>query len=313
MQIKLPIVESRFMVYLQIVGRKIYKYDSIHNIREQEFKRISKFRPLPELTVSSIPTLDVEEKERVDLSNVGDIESSRETLVETLNKGEALVVEREPEIREINEPFEGSITSEVNEDDKKYQTTEINVLEVPKNAEYEELDLNVNYEKLDNLVNVDDGLVDEVFEDLDLDDSKVEVDPLQIFLDSVEPCRLKLDLKDIYFGYLGVVVPKEVKSTEVIDNSKFKGVVESSKVASVIETVGVDDIPAPRSTVAPVVDTTVDRLVRRDGEDIVMYARRLVRVSEVEVLRYFSPRELEIALERGNLLRKRGVIIFAHA
>ena len=313
MQIKLPIVESRFMVYLQIVGRKIYKYDSIDNIREQEFKRISKFRPLPELTVSSIPTLDVEEKERVDLSNVGDIESSRETLVETLNKGKALVVEKEPEIRETNEPVKGSITSEVNEDDKKYLTTEINVLEVPKNAEYEELDLNINYEKLDNLVNVDDGLVDEVFEDLDLDDSKVEVYPLQIFLDSVEPCRLKLDLKDIYFGYLGVVAPKEVKRTEVIDNSKFKGVVESSKVASIVETVGVDDISAPRSIVAPVVDTTVDRLVRRDGEDIVMYARRLVRVSEVEVLRYFSPRELEIALERGNLLRKRGVIIFAHA
>ena len=110
-----------------------------------------------------------------------------------------------------------------------------------------------------------------------------------------------------------IVAPKEVKRTEVIEDSKFKGVVESSKVASVVETVGVDDISAPRSTVAPIVDTTVDRLVRRDGEDIVMYARRLVRVSEVEVLRYFSPRELEIALERGNLLRKRGVIIFAHA
>lgn len=313
MQIKLPIVESRFMVYLQIVGRKIYKYDSIENIREQEFKRISKFRPLPELTVSSIPTLDVEEKERVDLSNVGDVESSRETLVQTLNKGESLVDERQLEISEPSEPFKGSLTREVYENDKKYSTTKINVLEVPKNAEYEELDLNVNYEKLDNLVNVDEGLVDEVFEDLDLDDSKVEVDPLQVFLDSVEPCRLKLDLKDIYFGYLGVVAPKEVKRTEVIEDSKFKGVVESSKVASVVETVGVDDISAPRSTVAPVVDTTVDRLVRRDGEDIVMYARRLVRVSEVEVLRYFSPRELEIALERGNLLRKRGVIIFAHA
>ena len=301
------------MVYLQIVGRKIYKYDSIDNIREQEFKRISKFRPLPELTVSSIPTLDVEEKERVDLSNVGDIESSRETLVQTLNKGETLVDKEQLEISEPSEPFKGSLMREVYEDDKKYSTTEINVLEVPKNAEYEELDLNVNYEKLDNLVNVGDGLVDEVFEDLDLDDSKVEADPLQVFLDSVEPCRLKLDLKDIYFGYLGVVAHKEVKRTEVIEDSKFKGVVESSKVASVVETVGVDDIPAPRSTVAPVVDTTVDRLVRRDGEDIVMYARRLVRVSEVEVLRYFSPRELEIALERGNLLRKRGVIIFAHA
>ena len=313
MQIKLPIVESRFMVYLQIVGRKIYKYDSIDNIREQEFKRISKFRPLPELTVSSIPTLDVEEKERVDLSNVGDVESSRETLVQTLNKGETLVDKEQLEISEPSEPFKGSLTREVYEDDKKYSTTEINVLEVPKNAEYEELDLNVNYEKLDNLVNVDDGLVDEVFEDLDLEDSKVKVDPLQVFLDSVEPCRLKLDLKDIYFGYLGVVAPKEVKRTEVIEDSKFKGVVESSTVASIVETVGVDAISAPRSTVAPVVDTTVDRLVRRDGEDIVMYARRLVRVSEVEVLRYFSPRELEIALERGNLLRKRGVIIFAHA
>ena len=301
------------MVYLQIVGRKIYKYDGLENIREQEFKRISKFRPLPELTVSSIPTLDVEEKERVDLSNIGDVESSRETLVQTLNKGETLVDKEQLEISEPNEPFKGSLTREVYEDDKKYSTTEINVLGVPENAEYEELDLNVNYEKLDNLVNVGDGLVDEVFEDLDLDDSKVEADPLQVFLDSVEPCRLKLDLKDIYFGYLGVVAPKEVKRTEVIEDSKFKGVVESSKVASVVETVGVDDISAPRSTVAPVVDTTVDRLVRRDGEDIVMYARRLVRVSEVEVLRYFSPRELEIALERGNLLRKRGVIIFAHA
>lgn len=313
MQIKLPIVESRFMVYLQIVGRKIYKYDSLENIREQEFKRISKFRPLPELTVSSIPTLDVEEKERVDLSNVGDIESSRETLVETLNKGEALVVEREPEIREMNEPFKGSITSEVNEDDKKYPDYERNVLEIPKNVKYEELDLNKDYRNSDKIIEVENSFTGDVFEDLALEEPTTVEDSLQVFLDSVEPCRLKLDLKDIYFGYLGVVAPKEVKRTEVIDNSKFKGVVESSKVASVIEMGGVDDISAPRSTVAPVVDTTVDRLVRRDGEDIVMYARRLVRVSEVEVLRYFSPRELEIALERGNLLRKRGVIIFAHA
>lgn len=312
MQIKLPIVESRFMVYLQIVGRKIYKYDSIDNIREQEFKRISKFRPLPELTVSSIPTLDVEEKERVDLSNVGDIESSRETLVETLNKGEALVVEREPEIREVSEPFKGSTTSEVNEDDKKYSTTEANVLEVPKNAEYEELDLNVNYEKLDNLVNVDDGLVDEVFEDLDLDDSKVEADPLQVFLDSVEPCRLKLDLKDIYFGYLGLISPKEVTKVEVPKDGFTPKVVDTTKVDKPIVDMGTEK-ENQHGVKTAIVGSTVDKFVRRDGEDIVMYARRLVRVSEVEVLRYFSPRELEIALERGNLLRKRGVIIFAHA
>ena len=312
MQIKLPIVESRFMVYLQIVGRKIYKYDSIHNIREQEFKRISKFRPLPELTVSSIPTLDVEEKERVDLSNVGDIESSRETLVETLNKGETLVDKEQLEISEPSEPFKGSLTREVYEDDKKYSTTEINVLEVPKNAEYEELDLNVNYEKLDNLVNMGVGLVDEVFEDLDLGDSKVEADPLQVFLDSVEPCRLKLDLKDIYFGYLGLISPKEVTKVEVPKDGFTPKVVDTTKVDKPI--VNLDTEKENQHGVkTAIVGSTVDKFVRRDGEDIVMYARRLVRVSEVEVLRYFSPRELEIALERGNLLRKRGVIIFAHA
>ena len=312
MQIKLPIVESRFMVYLQIVGRKIYKYDSLENIREQEFKRISKFRPLPELTVSSIPTLDVEEKERVDLSNVGDVESSRETLVQTLNKGETLVGKEQLEISEPNEPFKGSLTREVYEDDKKYSTTEINVLEVPKNAEYEELDLNVNYEKLDNLVNVGDGLVDEIFEDLDLDDSKVEADPLQVFLDSVEPCRLKLDLKDIYFGYLGLISPKEVTKVEVPKDGFTPKVVDTTKVDKPI--VNLDTEKENQHGVkTAIVGSTVDKFVRRDGEDIVMYARRLVRVSEVEVLRYFSPRELEIALERGNLLRKRGVIIFAHA
>ena len=312
MQIKLPIVESRFMVYLQIVGRKIYKYDSLENIREQEFKRISKFRPLPELTVSSIPTLDVEEKERVDLSNIGDVESSRETLVQTLNKGESLVNKEQLEISEPSEPFKGSLTREVYEDDKKYSTTEINVLEVPKNAEYEELDLNVNYEKLDNVIGVDEGLVDEVFEDLDLDDSKVEVDPLQVFLDSVEPCRLKLDLKDIYFGYLGLVIPKEVTKVEVSKDDLTSKVVDTTKLDKPIVNMGTEK-ENKHGVKTAIVGSTVDKFVRRDGEDIVMYARRLVRVSEVEVLRYFSPRELEIALERGNLLRKRGVIIFAHA
>lgn len=300
------------MVYLQIVGRKIYKYDSLENIREQEFKRISKFRPLPELTVSSIPTLDVEEKERVDLSNVGDVESSRKTLVQTLNKGETLVDKEKLEISEPSESFKGSLTREIYEDDKKYSTTEINVLEVPKNAEYEELDLNVNYEKLDNLVNVDDGLVDEVFEDLDLDDSKVEVDPLQVFLDSVEPCRLKLDLKDIYFGYLGLISPKEVTKVEVSKDDLTSKVVDTTKVDKPIVNMGTEK-ENQHGVKTAIVGDTVDKFVRRDGEDIVMYARRLVRVSEVEVLRYFSPRELEIALERGNLLRKRGVIIFAHA
>lgn len=312
MQIKLPIVESRFMVYLQIVGRKIYKYDSIDNIREQEFKRISKFRPLPELTVSSIPTLDVEEKERVDLSNVGDVESSRETLVQTLNKGETLIDKEKLEISEPSEPFKGSLTREVYKDDKKYPDYERNVLEIPKNVKYEELDLNNGYRNSDKIIEVENSFTGDVFEDLALEEPTTVEDSLQVFLDSVEPCRLKLNLKDIYFGYLGLISPKEVTKVEVSKDALTPKVVEIVKVDKPI--VNMDTEKENQHGVkTAIVGSTVDKFVRRDGEDIVMYARRLVRVSEVEVLRYFSPRELEIALERGNLLRKRGVIIFAHA
>ena len=307
MQIKLPIVESRFMVYLQVVGRKIYKYDSIENIREQEFKRISAFRPLPELSILSIPTLDVSEKERVELGSVGSLEESQTELVETLNDDSSVGVSAVQGILEENEPFKRSLTSEGVLDDKLYSDVSSNVLDDKITGLYEKLEedevseLPLEVEELDFGVDEENEGVNTFEDDLDFEEvgvvgEKVEVvnsdlPQWQVFLNSVEPCTLKLDLRNIYFGYLGVIEPVVERQVEV---------------AKVEELVVMEQ---PKQEVTQV----MDRHARRSGEDIVAYARRLVRVSEVEVLKYFSPRELEVALERGNLLRKRGVIIFAHA
>lgn len=316
MQIKLPIVESRFMVYLQVVGRKIYKYDSIENIREQEFKRISAFRPLPELSILSIPTLDVSEKERVEIGSVGSLEESQTELVETLNDDSSVGVSGIRDNLGENEPFKRSLTSEDIPDDKLYSDVSSNVLEDKITGLYEKLEedevteipleLGVEEENEGSLG------VSAFEDDLDLEEvgvveEKVEVvnsdlPQWQVFLNSVEPCTLKLDLRNIYFGYLGVIEPVVERKVEVAKAEELA----NKQPIGYEELVVVEQ---PKQEVTQV----MDRHARRSGEDIVAYARRLVRVSEVEVLKYFSPRELEVALERGNLLRKRGVIIFAHA
>lgn len=317
MQIKLPnIIESRFMVYLQIVGRKIYKYDSLENIRKSEFERIGKFRPLPELDISSIPTLDVSEKERVDISVQGDVEEVQVELLETLNKAPNLVTQDLGIDLDEEQLVRGSLTSLDDVDDKLYlegveNTSEgqINVLD----EKFKDEVMGVNETFNDGLFEDDlekssdfgdDLTLEEVGSDLDLVE-KVDVDvPGWVqFMNTVEPCLLKLDLKNIYFGYLGVA------DSSIIDKVKDE-VKARQKVAG--DTLSVDKPVVSKPVVGEPVQV-VDKFARRDGEDIVLYARRLVRVSEVEVLKYFSPRELEIALERGNLLRKRGVIIFAHA
>lgn len=300
------------MVYLQIVGRKIYKYDSLENIRKSEFERIGKFRPLPELDISSIPTVDVSEKERVDISVQGNVEEVQVELLETLNKAPNLVTQEVGIDLDEEQLVRGSLTSLDDVDDKLY-------LEGVENTS--EGQINVLDEKFEDDVMDDDAIFEnelfandlednselafeEVGSDLNLVEKKsVDVPEWVQFMNNVEPCLLKLDLKNIYFGYLGVA------DSSIIDKVK-------DEVKARQEVVG-DTLSVAKPVTSKVVVEepvqVVDKFARREGEDIVLYTRRLVRVSEVEVLKYFSPRELEIALERGNLLRKRGVIIFAHA
>lgn len=312
MQIKLPnIIESRFMVYLQIVGRKIYKYDSLENIRKSEFERIGKFRPLPELDISSIPTLDVSEKERVDISVQGDVEEVQVELLETLNKAPNLVTQEVGIDLDEEQLVRGSLTSLDDVDDKLYlegveNTSEgqINVLDEKFEDDVMDDAIFENELFANDLEDNSELAFEEVGSDLNLVENKsVDVPEWVQFMNNVEPCLLKLDLKNIYFGYLGVA------DSSIIDKVKDE-VKARQEVAG--DTLSVAK-PVTSKVVVEEPVQVVDKFARREGEDIVLYTRRLVRVSEVEVLKYFSPRELEIALERGNLLRKRGVIIFAHA
>ena len=313
MQIKLPnIIESRFMVYLQIVGRKIYKYDSLENIRKSEFERIGKFRPLPELDISSIPTVDVSEKERVDISVQGNVEEVQVELLETLNKAPNLVTQEVGIDLDEEQLVRGSLTSLDVVDDKLYlegveNTSEgqINVLD--KKFEDDVMDDDAIFENelfTPDLEDNSDLAFEEVGSDVDLVENEgVDVPEWVQFMNNVEPCLLKLDLKNIYFGYLGVADSSIIDKVKDEVKARQKVAGDTLSVAKPVTSKGVVEEPVQ----------VVDKFARREGEDIVLYTRRLVRVSEVEVLKYFSPRELEIALERGNLLRKRGVIIFAHA
>lgn len=312
MQIKLPnIIESRFMVYLQIVGRKIYKYDSLENIRKSEFERIGKFRPLPELDISSIPTVDVSEKERVDISVQGNVEEVQVELLETLNKAPNLVTQEVGIDLDEEQLVRGSLTSLDVVDDKLYlegveNTSEgqINVLD--KKFEDGVMDDAIFENELfaHDLEDNSDLAFEEVGSDVDLvENEAVDVPEWVQFMNNVEPCLLKLDLKNIYFGYLGVADSSIIDKVKDEVKARQKVAGDTLSVAKPVTSKGVVEEPVQ----------VVDKFARREGEDIVLYTRRLVRVSEVEVLKYFSPRELEIALERGNLLRKRGVIIFAHA
>ena len=312
MQIKLPnIIESRFMVYLQIVGRKIYKYDSLENIRKSEFERIGKFRPLPELDISSIPTVDVSEKERVDISVQGNVEEVQVELLETLNKAPNLVTQEVGIDLDEEQLVRGSLTSLDDVDDKLYlegaeNTSEgqINVLDEKFEDDVMDDAIFENELFANDLEDNSELAFEEVGSDLNLVENKsVDVPEWVHFMNNVEPCLLKLDLKNIYFGYLGVA------DSSLIDKVKDE-VKARQEVAG--DTLSVAK-PVTSKVVVEEPVQVVDKFARREGEDIVLYTRRLVRVSEVEVLKYFSPRELEIALERGNLLRKRGVIIFAHA
>ena len=304
------------MVYLQIVGRKIYKYDSLENIRKSEFERIGKFRPLPELDISSIPTVDVSEKERVDISVQGNVEEVQVELLETLNKAPNLVTQEVGIDLDEEQLVRGSLTSLDDVDDKLYlegveNTSEgqINVLD--EKFEDDAMGINAAFDDglfeddLEESSNLGDELIlEEVGSDLNLvENESVDVPEWVQFMNNVEPCLLKLDLKNIYFGYLGVADSSIIDKVKDEVKARQKVAGDTLSVAKSVTNKGVVEEPVQ----------VVDKFARREGEDIVLYTRRLVRVSEVEVLKYFSPRELEIALERGNLLRKRGVIIFAHA
>ena len=65
--------------------------------------------------------------------------------------------------------------------------------------------------------------------------------------------------------------------------------------------------PKPKTNVKPTIYDT------EPVDDLVTFTRKRVRVSELDLLKIYSKKELEQALREGKVLRKKGIIIFAHA
>lgn len=72
MEIKLPVNEIKFVVYLHTFMRANRKYETFENIKQYEYARISEFRPLPKVGVESLETPVVEAPELVEIVDQGD-------------------------------------------------------------------------------------------------------------------------------------------------------------------------------------------------------------------------------------------------
>ena len=124
-----------------------------------------------------------------------------------------------------------------------------------------------------------------------------------------EPVITETSETDI--GYLPSVdeVTTEVFNVVSIENTvyEYQQPVKHHKSKATTIAQPVVNHPRPKTTVKPPIYDT------EPVDDLVTFTRKRVRVSELDLLKIYSKKELEQALREGKVLRKKGVIIFAHA
>lgn len=140
------------------------------------------------------------------------------------------------------------------------------------------------------------------------DDDELEDEEPDYFSED-EPVITETSETDI--GYLPSVdeVTTEVFNVISIANKvyEYQQPVKHHKPKATIITKPVVNHPKPKTTVKPPIYDT------EPVDDLVTFTRKRVRVSELDLLKIYSKKELEQALREGKVLRKKGIIIFAHA
>lgn len=99
MDVTFNLSDVRFNIYLQIYMKKLSISTPWKDVKENEYKRISSFRPLPEVTLESIDTDEVPDVDFVEVGEVQSIEeeqSSFESILESLNQQRVSELEEEP-------------------------------------------------------------------------------------------------------------------------------------------------------------------------------------------------------------------------
>lgn len=345
MEITYPISSSRFLLAMQVYARKMAAYETYEEVKKREFERISLFRPLPTVSRESIKTevveesprylLDTEssENETVDLDSLfegfEDIQDS-DWLTSMKSKEEVEVRDEEEE----QDPLQGvsfaslGLSSSSSDDEQELELQEFEVDPSEDEDEFSDPFSNTPKSSLNNFgLEVDKLSTSE--EKSYLSQSETSESNLES-----EPTRVEFKEEIFRSDYIGKREPWTyvAKEKEVIKPTQPQPKVSQPEVAprkvqesQVAPRPQVTSTPRPNPVVKPqpVIQRpqiqpqtqiqAQDKTVRMVNEDFVSYCRRNLRVQEQVALGYFSPSEIESAVRQGKVLRKGGVLIFAHS
>lgn len=344
MEITYPISSSRFLLAMQVYARKMASYETYEEVKKREFERISLFRPLPTVSRESIKTEVVEESPRYLL----DTEGSEEDIVEldslfdgfesfkdsdwlTSMKSKEEVERRDEE--EEQDPLQGvsfaslGLSSGSSDDEQELELREFEV-DPSEEDDFSDPFSNPPKSSLNNLGSEVDKLsTSEEKSNLspsETSDSNLESEPTRVefkeeifrsdYVGKREPWTYVAKEKEVVkppqpqprvsqpeVAPSKVQEPKPTPRPQVVSASQPKPVVRPQRVAE-----------RPQIQPQPQVQAQ-DKTVRMVNEDFVSYCRRNLRVQEQVALGYFSPSEIESAVRQGKVLRKGGVLIFAHS
>ena len=345
MEITYPISSSRFLLAMQVYARKMASYETYEEVKKREFERISLFRPLPTVSKESIKTEVVEESPRYLLDTEGSEDETVE--LESLFEGFDSIqdsdwltsmkskeeVERRDE-EEEQDPLRGvsfaslGLSSSSSDDEQELELREFEVDPSEVEDEFSDPLSNSPKSSLNNFgLEVDKISTSE--EKSNLSQSETSESNLES-----EPTRVEFKEEIFRSDYVGKREPWTyvAKEKEVAKPPQTQLRVSQQEVAprkvqetnpiprpQVASTLQLKPVVKPQSVVQrPQVQPQTqiqanDKTVRMVNEDFVSYCRRNLRVQEQVALGYFSPSEIESAVRQGKVLRKGGVLIFAHS
>ena len=345
MEITYPISSSRFLLAMQVYARKMASYETYEEVKKREFERISLFRPLPIVSRESIKTEVVEESPRYLLDTEGSEDETVE--LESLFEGFDSIqdsdwltsmkskeeVERRDE-EEEQDPLQGvsfaslGLGSGSSDDEQELELREFEVDPSEDEDEFSDLLSNSPKSSLNNLGSEVDKLsTSEEKSNLsqsETSESNLESEPTRVEFkeeifrsdyvgkrepwtyvakekEVVKPPQTQLRVSTPEVAPRQVQEPKPTPRPQVVSAPQPKPVVRPKQVAE-----------RPQIQPQPQVQVQ-DKTVRMVNEGFVSYCRRNLRVQEQVALGYFSPSEIESAVRQGKVLRKGGVLIFAHS
>lgn len=345
MEITYPISSSRFLLAMQVYARKMASYETYEEVKKREFERISLFRPLPTVSKESIKTEVVEdsprylletegfEEETVELESLFEgFESLKDSDWLTSMKSKEEVESRDEE--EEQDPLQGlsfaslGLSSSSSDDEQELELREFEVDPSEDEDEFSDPLSNSPKSSLNNF-----GLEVDKISTSEEKSNLSQYETSESNLES-EPTRVEFKEEIFRSDYVGKREPWTyvAKEKEVVKPPQPQPRVSQSEVAprkvqepqsaprpQVTPTLQPKPVVKPqqvvqRPQVQPQTQTQAnDKTVRMVNEDFVSYCRRNLRVQEQVALGYFSPSEIESAVRQGKVLRKGGVLIFAHS